>query len=107
MSFEKFLGNAVLRSFSFSTKRHADEYFGQSFTSQDQYSGLGLNVLLPLLQAKEMSIKSRSLHRARLSKPQDPEIRAWDNLRLRQVSSDASVQLVKPLASTPKKTFEE
>lgn len=83
------------------------EYFGQTFTSQDQYSGLGLNVLPPLLQSKEMGIMSRSLHRARLLKSQDPEIQSWDKIRSRQVSSTTSTQRLKPLRSTQKATLEE
>jgi hypothetical protein len=58
------------------------EYFGSG-----QYSGLGLNVLPPLLQNDYSARLRANNHRERLRDSPDPEIRQWPDIRSHQIAT--------------------
>jgi hypothetical protein len=75
------------RAFQSLPAQTLDEYFGSC--PEGQYTGIGLNVLSPLLQSADSSSLGgiRSLHRSRLSDSPDPEISSWPEIRGRMIAN--------------------
>ena len=56
-----------------------EEYFGPGFLWG--YSGLGLNVVPPLLQTSRITAFQKGFHTSRLARSLDPQICSWVQVR--------------------------
>ncbi|KAE8418675.1 hypothetical protein BDV36DRAFT_308414 [Aspergillus pseudocaelatus] len=79
MVFENFLEKIMCRAFQSLPAKTLELFFGPC--PQGQYSGMGLNIVTPLLQGKELGPQIRHRLIQSLEDSSDPEIHNWPKIR--------------------------
>lgn len=84
--FENFLEMIMCRAFQSLPSLILEEIFGPCPQAQNQghYSGMGLNVVSPLLQGRDLGPQIRHRFTKLVEQSPDPEISSWPNVRAAQ-----------------------
>ncbi|KAK2751804.1 hypothetical protein FQN55_009246 [Onygenales sp. PD_40] len=78
--FNNILEMVMTRAFESLPSTTLEEWFGLP-EGRQSFSGVGLNVIPPLLQGRSLSPFTRHTHSLRLEDCQDPEIQGWPKVR--------------------------
>jgi hypothetical protein len=87
--FENFLEMTFCRAFQSLPSPILEDIFGPCPENNGRYSGMGLNVMPPLLQGKRIAPMLRSQFVKPIALSPDPEIREWPSLRVSQVEENS------------------
>ncbi|KAJ6185786.1 hypothetical protein N7519_007087 [Penicillium mononematosum] len=87
--FENFLEMTFCRAFQSLPSSILEDIFGPCPENNGHYSGMGLNVMPPLLQGKKIAPMLRSRFVKPIALSPDPEIREWPSMRVSRVEENS------------------
>lgn len=82
----------MTRAFQSLLPRELEKYFGPPGMEGSKYSGVGLNIVPPLVQGRSLGPYVRHMFIIQLEQSPDAEIREWPSVRLKQ-----QIKVFKPL----------